>query len=204
VAVSSDREEEKLTATSGEHLALADNRRQQEGDFDVSAVEVLAKIEGQLRHSLKALRSLGEDIDDPYVQGTVRRLLQDLRGRQREVNALRRLMERNPELGSLDKIRQRLNTWLQTGHTHSFLWGAGLAFLALAILPRTREGWRPLAVKVVREVMDLANKSQELVAGLKESLEDLFSEAQFEAMKQSLEPGPQDLPLPVPGPEQGK
>jgi len=195
--------EENTAAASGNEPP-AGGRREQEREFDAGAVEVLERIEGQLHYSLKAMRSLSEDIDDPYVQGTVRRLLQDLRDRQREVNALRRLMERNPELGSLDKIRQRLHTWQQTGHSRSFLWGAGLAFLALAVLPRTRESWRPLAVKVVREVMDLANKSQELVAGLKEGLEDLFSEAQFEVLKQSLEPGAPDLPLPVSGPEQGK
>ncbi|MDN5344145.1 MAG: hypothetical protein PWQ18_256 [Clostridia bacterium] len=186
----------------GEQEAPASSRREQGRDVDTSAAEVLGKIEGQLRHSLKALRSLGEDIDDPYVQGTVRRLLQDLRGRQREVTALWRLMERNPELGSLDKIRQRLNIWLQSGHTRSFLWGAGLGILALAVLPAASKGFRPLAVKVVREVMTLADKSQELVAGLKESLEDLVSEAQFEALKQSLEPGKQELPVPGPGAEE--
>lgn len=164
---------------------------------------VLMKIEEQLLRNLKNLRRLSEDIDEPQARGTVQRLLRDLRTRQQEVAALRQLLSRYPELGNAARIRQRLNYWLRSSNARSFLWGAGLSLAVLAFLPLAGKNLRPLIVKAVREVIELADKSQELVAGLKESLEDLVSEARFEALKQSLEPGGEGAEI-SPGPEKGE
>jgi len=182
-------------------LSGREDRRDRAEDLELETPAVLAKIEAQLHRNLKTLQHLSEDIDEPQTRGAVQRLLRDLRTQQREVATLRRLMTRYPELGSLARVRQRLNYWLQSSSARSFLWGAGLSLAVLALLPLARKNLRPLVVKVMREIMELTDKSQELVAGLKEGLEDLVSEAQFEAMKQSLEPEGQKPPLPTPGPE---
>lgn len=168
--------------------------------FDFETTAVLAKIEEQLHRNFKSLHRLSEDIDDPWARGTVQRLLRDLRTQQQEVAALRQLLARYPELGNLARVRQRLNHWLRSGNARSFLWGAGLSLAVVAFLPLASKNFRPLMVRVIREIMELADRSQELVAGLKEGLEDLVSEARFEALKQSLEPGGKESPMP-PGPE---
>ncbi|BCV20290.1 hypothetical protein [Moorella sp. Hama-1] len=201
MAVYPDREEDKLPERSAEGSDGGRHLLEREEEFDLETPAVLAKIEGQLHRNLKALRHLSEDLDDPHARGTVQRLLRDLQARQREIATLRQLMIRYPELGNLARVRQRLSLWLQSSNTRSFLLGAGLSLVVLALLPLARKNFRPLVVKAMREIMELSDKSQELVAGLKEGLEDLVSEAQFEAMKQSLEPAAGETTLPAPGPE---
>ncbi|MGI9862046.1 hypothetical protein SDD30_11775 [Moorella naiadis] len=202
MAVYPDREEDKLPARPMEGSAGGREPREWEKELDLETPAILAKIEAQLHRNLKDLQHLSADIDDPRARGIVQRLLRDLRTQQQEVASLRRLTDRYPELGSLAWVRQRLHYWLQSSNVRSFLLGAGLGLAVLAVVPLARKNCRPLVVKVMREIMELSAKSQELVAGLKEGLEDLVSEAQFEAMKQSLEPGKQEGTLAVTGPEE--
>ena len=97
------------------------------------------------------------------------------------------LVEISPDIGHITRARRRFSHRMKskTGRDTGF-WLGAIAVGAL-LLPSVRESLRPLAVKTAQGVMDLSEGFKGLFSGMREDLEDIVSEAQFEKLKQSID-----------------
>jgi hypothetical protein len=71
--------------------------------------------------------------------------------------------------------------------TKSFAYGLGVGILVSALFPQLKDGLKPAAAGTVKGVMNIAEKVQEMVSGVREGIEDIVAEARFENLKDSLE-----------------
>ncbi len=138
-------------------------------------------------------------VTDPYARKTLQHMIRQERQELLRLAELIDLVEAGPELGRMTRARRRFSHQIRTttGRDASFWLGA--AVVGALLLPSVREQIRPLAVKTMHGVMDLSEQVKGLFSGVREDLEDLISEAQFEKLKQSIDASIlEDEPLPGP------
>ncbi|MBP2662088.1 MAG: hypothetical protein H6Q71_36 [Firmicutes bacterium] len=128
-------------------------------------------------------------VTDPYARKTLQRMIRQERKELLGLAELIDLVENSPDMGALARSRRRFNHQIKTttGRDASFWLGA--AAVGALLLPGVREQIRPLAVKTVQGVIALSDQVKGLFSGVKEDIEDLVSEAQFEKFKQSIDSG---------------
>jgi hypothetical protein len=68
-----------------------------------------------------------------------------------------------------------------------WLVGAALAAAASTLLPIARQTLRPLAVSGIQGALGLADRAKSIVRVMKEEVEDIVAEAQFERMKKQMD-----------------
>lgn len=140
-------------------------------------------------------------VNDPFARKTLQRMIRQERQELMSLAELTDLTEAGPEMGSIARARRRVSHRLKmsTGQDTKF-WLGALVVGAL-LLPSVREKLRPLAVKTAQGIMDLSEQVQGLFSGMKEDIEDLVSEAQFEKLKQSIDDAIVDELPPPSGPD---
>ena len=159
----------------------------------------------------RAGRDLERDMRQNHSNNAIRdEVLKELRAVQDVENRLGRL--RNPRTREL--VRELLEKAEEKGMTASDLvqsisatrptlrdrlsgmlfnpqnrlpLGVGAVLLGLFLFPAARGSLRPLARKVVEEVMNMSEKTQTVIARAQEDLSDIVAEAQFARLADSVQ-----------------
>ena len=97
------------------------------------------------------------------------------------------------------KEGNRLSNLLQSREAKGFGLGVGAAVLGFLFWPVIKRSARPVTKVVVAGAMAAGDRVRTAVAELKEGLEDVVAEAQFERMKESMEPGEKGADVPGQG-----
>jgi len=126
-------------------------------------------------------------VTDPYARKTLQQMIRQERQELLRLAELIDLVEAGPEMGRMTRARRRFSHQIKTTTGRDANFWLGAAVVGALLLPSVREQIRPLAVKTVQGVMDLSEQVKGLFSGVREDLEDLVSEAQFEKLKQSID-----------------
>jgi len=167
--------------------------------------ETLAGLERIFEAKLAAVNVYEKQlasVTDPFARRTLQRMIRQERQELLDLTDLTDLVEAGPDMGNIARARRRFGHRLKmtTGQDAKFWLGA--LVVGSLLLPGVREKVRPLAVKTVQGIMDLSEQVQGLFSGVKEDIEDLVSEAQFEKFKQSIDDAiGEELPPPA-GPDE--
>ncbi len=126
-------------------------------------------------------------VTDPYARKILQNMIKQERRELMNLTELTDLVEQSPDMGGFTRARRRLGHQfkMRTGQDTT-VW-LGTAALAILLLPSMREKLRPLAVKAAQGIMGLSEQAQGLFSGVREDLEDIVSEAQFENFKGSID-----------------
>ena len=182
--------------TIEENTAIPDGPRTTRGQrmrhraMDTGSDGTLLGLEQVFEAKLAAIRTYEQrlsSITDPYTRKTLQQLIHKERKELLHLAELTEMLEQNPEANSFTRSRRRLRHEVKTRTGHDLTFWLGLAVVGAVLLPSVREKLRPLAVKAVQGVIGLTEHTQGLFSGVREDIEDLVSEAQFERFKDSIE-----------------
>ena len=140
-------------------------------------------------------------VTDPFARKTLQSMIRQERQELLNLAELTDLVEASPDMGNIARTRRRLSHRLKmsTGQDTKFWLGA--LMVGTLLLPSVREKFRPLAVRTAQGILELSEQVQGLFSGVKEDIEDLVTEAQFEKLRQSIDDAiAEELP-PSAGPE---
>lgn len=126
-------------------------------------------------------------VTDPYARKTLQYMIRQERQELMRLSELIDLVETSPDMGRITQARRRFSHRIKTTTGKDAGFWLGAAVVGAMLLPGVREQLRPLAVKTVQGVMDLSEQVKGLFSGVREDLEDLVSEAQFDKLKQSID-----------------
>lgn len=155
----------------------------------------LGRLRGEIYNELQALRAIENRVKRSRVSPEARSLLFELMDeasvRGITMDDLYQTFQERPSLTG------RISGFLQSRN------GAFLLILLLAILatPAAREALKPGLKKLAGEISELAGQARVLLAKIKEGIEDIVAEAQFEKIKDAMDQAiNEDVPA-DPGPE---
>ncbi|MDF2570176.1 MAG: hypothetical protein K0R55_1780 [Sporomusa sp.] len=134
-------------------------------------------------------------VSDPYARRAIQQMIRKERRDLVNLADLTDLVEQSPDMNGLTKTRRQFNheVKMRTGQDMTFWLGA--AVVGAVLLPSVRDKLRPLAVKAMQGVLGLTDQAQGIFSGVREDIEDLVSEAQFERFKDSLDPVEEEGPI---------
>ncbi|QDR82381.1 hypothetical protein [Sporomusa termitida] len=172
-------------------------QRMRERALETSNEETVTGLEQVFEAKLAAIRTYEQrlsTITDPYARRSLQQMIRKERKELLHLADLTDLVEQSPELNGLTRTQRRFNheVKMHTGQDLTFWLGA--AVVGAVLLPSVREKLRPLAVKAVQGIVGLTEQAQGVFSGVREDIEDLVSEAQFERFKDSLEPVAEEGP----------
>ncbi|MDF2873470.1 MAG: hypothetical protein K0R22_153, partial [Sporomusa sp.] len=164
--------------------------RMRELALGTSNDETVMGLEQVFRAKLGAIHSYEQrlsTVTDPYARRVLQQMIRKERAELLHLSELTELVEQSPDMNSFTRSKRRVNheIKMRTGQDLTFWLGA--AVVGAVLLPSVREKLRPLAVKTVQGVLGLTDQAQGLFSGMREDIEDLVSEAQFERFKDSLD-----------------
>ena len=185
-AKSPNEEREALLETRGRSRGR--NRRQQAmetmNEESVSALDQVftAKLEA-VRASEQRLAS----ISDPYARKALQQMIQDERKQLLNLAELIEMVEQSPENGPITRARRQMVHRLKSPSTKSFAYGIGVALLGALLFPTLKDSLHPVAMKAMQGIKDLSEQAQGLLGSVREDMEDLVAEAEFERLKSSID-----------------
>lgn len=158
--------------------------------LETGSCDTTLGLEQVFEAKLTAIRTYEQKLNtitDPYARRALLQMIRKERKELLELAELTDLVEKGPEMNGLIRRKHCFNHEVKrrTGRNVTFWLGA--AIVAAALMPSVREMLRPLAVKTVQGVIGLTEQAQGLFYGVREDIEDLVSEAQFERFKDSLD-----------------
>ena len=166
------------------------SRAMRERAMETSSAETVAGLEQIFEAKLAAVQAYEKrlgSISDPYARQAMQQLIRKERNELLQLADLTELVEQSPDMGKMALARRRFGHRLRAGAGRDMgVWLGAIAVGAL-LLPGVREQLRPLAVTATNGIMDLAERVQGMVSGMRENIEDLVSEAEFEKLKQSID-----------------
>ncbi|SMC99768.1 hypothetical protein [Sporomusa malonica] len=174
------------------------SKRLKERVVQSSNEETIAGLEQVFEAKLAAVQSYERrmsTITDPYALKALRQMIEQERRELMSLAELIELVEVSPDMGGVGRLNRQFNHRVKssTGRTPGFWLAAAL--VGAVLVPSVRETLRPLVLKTVQGVMELGEQAQGLFSGVKEDLEDLMAEAQFDKFKQSIEASFDELPV---------
>ncbi|HWR55342.1 MAG TPA: hypothetical protein VN462_02435 [Negativicutes bacterium] len=152
--------------------------------------ETLSGLEQVFEAKLAAVQNYERrlsKITDPYAQKALRQMIAQERQELMRLTELIELVENSPDMSKFGRLNKQFSHRIKSGTGRSPGFWLATALVGAALVPGVREALRPLALKTVQGVMDLGERAQGLFSGVKEDLEDLVAEAQFDKIKQSIE-----------------
>ena len=160
--------------------------------------ETLAGLEQVFEAKLAAVQSYEQrmsTITDSYALKALRQMIEQERRELMRLAELIEYVEVSPDMSGIGRLNRQFNHRVKssTGRPPGFWLAAAL--VGAVLVPSVRETLRPLALKTVQGVMELGEQAQGLFSGVKEDLEDLVAEAQFDKFKQSIETSFDELPV---------
>jgi hypothetical protein len=180
-------------------------QRMRERAMDATSEDAAVGLEQIFETKLAAIQSYErqlETVRDPFAQQALRGMIRQERKELLHLAELTELMEKSPELGRFTRARLRLNHRLKTNTGQDMIFWLGAAAIGAILVPGVREKLRPIAVKAVQSVMGLSDQAQGFISGIKEDIEDIVSEVQFEKIKQSLDAAIEDDGNNIIGPDE--
>lgn len=126
-------------------------------------------------------------ISDPYARKALSQMIQEERIQLMNLADLIEMVEQSPESGSFTRTRRQMSHRLKNPVNKSFAYGAGVALLGVLLFPTLKESLHPVAMKAMQGVRDLSEQAQGLLSGVREDIEDLVAEAEFEKLKSSID-----------------
>ncbi|HEY3426179.1 MAG TPA: hypothetical protein VGL27_15380 [Negativicutes bacterium] len=180
-------------------------QRMRERAVDAISEDAAVGLEQIFETKLAAIQSYErqlETVRDPFAQQALRGMIRKERKELLHLAELTELMEKSPELGRFTRARLRLNHRIKTNTGQDMIFWLGAAAIGAILVPGVREKLRPIAVKAVQGVMGLSDQAQGFISGIKEDIEDIVSEVQFEKIKQSLDSAIEEDANIVIGPEE--
>jgi hypothetical protein len=151
--------------------------------------ETVNSLEQVFEAKMAAIRTYEQKmatVTDPYARRSLQYMIQEERNQLLNLADLVEIVEQSPDMGRLGRARKRLTHQMRTTPGRNVTLGLGIAILGVLMLPTVRDTLRPIALRAFQGVMDLSEQAQGLVAGMKEDLEDIVAEAQFEKLKDSM------------------
>lgn len=125
-------------------------------------------------------------VSDPYARKSLQYMIQEERQQLLNLADLVEIVEQSPDMGRLSRARKRMAHQMRTSPGRSAALGVGIALLGALMLPAVKDKLRPMALKAFQGVMDLSEQAQGLVATVREDIEDIVAEAQFEKLKETM------------------
>jgi hypothetical protein len=140
----------------------------------------IASLRRELRKELQAIRNIEGRVQrqrNPEVRALLQEIIEEAR-------------EKNVTVGELSSLLgpSSLPESLRELSSNRTLWTALLVILALLTVPTFRNALTPYLNKILAEIVMLGDKTNATVTQLRESIEDIVAEAQFEKIKKALEP----------------
>ena len=172
------------------------NRRQQV--MDTMNEESVAALDEIFSAKLAALRASEErltSISDPYGRTALQKMIQEERGQLMSLADLIEMVELIPESGSFTRARRQMSHRLSNPGNKNFAYGVGVALVGAMLFPTLKESLHPVVMKAMQGVKDLSEQAQGLLGGVKEDIEDLVAEAQFEKLKNSIDSAVSEVDL---------
>jgi hypothetical protein len=185
-AKSSSEEREALLDTRGRSRGR--NRRQQA--METMNEESVAALDQVFTAKLEAVRASEQrlaSISDPYARKALQQMIQDERKQLLNLAELIEMIEQNPESGPITRARRQMVHRLKSPNTKSFAYGIGVAVLGALLFPTLKDSLHPVAMKAMQGVKDLSEQARGLLGSVREDMEDLVAEAEFERLKNSID-----------------
>lgn len=179
-------EREALLETRGRSRGR--NRRQQA--METMNEESVAALDEVFTAKLAAVRASEQrlaSISDPYARKALSQMIQEERSQLMNLAELIEMVEQSPESGSFTRARRQMSHRLKSPSNKSFAYGVGVALLGALLFPTLKESLHPVAMKAMQGVKDLSEQAQGLLSGVREDIEDLVAEAEFEKLKSSID-----------------
>lgn len=126
-------------------------------------------------------------VADPYARQTLQKMIQAERRQLLNLAELIDLVEESPNMGGFTKATRQMKHRLNAGNGKNALYGFGAIVLAALLIPGVKDAFKPLLGKVMSGVNELSEQAQGLVSSVKEDMEDLVAEAEFEKLKQAID-----------------
>jgi len=172
------------------------NRRQQV--MDTMNEESVAALDEVFTVKLAALRASEQrlaSITDPYGRTALQNMIQEERSQLMSLADLIEMVELSPESGAFTRARRQMSHRLQSPSNKNFAYGVGVALVGAMLFPTLKESLHPVVMKVMQGVKDLSEQAQGLLGGVKEDIEDLVAEAEFEKLKSSIDSAVSEVDL---------
>lgn len=140
----------------------------------------IASLRRELRKELQAIRNMERRVQrqrNPEVRALLQEIIEEAR-------------ERNVTVGELSELLgpSSLPESLREISTNRTMWTVLLVILTLLTVPAFRNALTPYLNKILAEIVILGDKTKATMTKIREDIEDIVAEAQFEKIKKDLEP----------------
>lgn len=188
--------EEQATTPSEGKDALTENRVHGRGRnrrkqaMETMNEESVAALDEVFTAKLAAVRASEQrlaSISDPYARKALSKMIKEERGQLLNLAELIEIVEQSPESGSFTRARRQMSHRLRSPSNKNFIYGISVAVLGALLLPTLKESLHPIAMKAMQGVRDLSEQAQGLMSGVREDIEDLVAEAEFQKLKTSID-----------------
>ncbi|MBC8015842.1 MAG: hypothetical protein H7X79_08870 [Sporomusaceae bacterium] len=152
--------------------------------------ETVAALDEVFIAKLAAVRASEQrlaSITDPYARKALSKMIQEERSQLINLAELIEMVEQSPESGSFTRARRQMSHRLKSPNNKNFAYGVGVALLGALLFPTLKESLHPVAMKAMHGVRELSEQAQGLLSGVREDIEDLVAEAEFEKLKSSID-----------------
>lgn len=185
-ATSPSEERGALTETAA-HSRGRNRRKQAMETMNEESVAALDEVFTAKLIAVRASEQRLASISDPYARKALSKMIQEERSQLINLADLIEMVEQSPENGSFTKARRQMSHRLKSPSNKNFVYGVGVAVLGALLFPTLKESLHPIAMKAMQGVRDLSEQAQGLLSGVREDMEDLVAEAEFERLKSSID-----------------
>ncbi len=190
--------EERRELIENNPVNKGQRRRQQAlAAMNGETVESLDQIFQAKLNAVRAYELRLARISDPYARQTLQKMIQDERRQLLNLAELIDLVEESPDMGRFTRATRQMKHRFKAGNGKNVAYGLGAVVLAALLIPGVKDALKPVLGKIVSGVNELSEQAQGLISSVKEDMEDMVAEAQFEKLKQSIdsEVGEEDFPI---------
>lgn len=152
--------------------------------------ETVTSLDEVFEAKLNAVRAYEQRlarVADPYARQTLQKMIQAERRQLLNLAELIDIVEESPNMGGFTRATRRMTHRLKTGDGKNALYGLGAIALAAMLIPGVKDALKPLVGKVMSGVNELSEQAQGLISSVKEDMEDMVAEAEFEKLKQAID-----------------
>jgi hypothetical protein len=193
----SGREERRALIENNKTNRGQRRRQQALAAMNEETVDSLDQIFEAKLNAVRAYELRLARVADPYAKQTLQKMIQDERRQLLNLAELIDLVEESPDLGRFTRATRQMKHRLNAGNGKNVAYGLGAVVLAALLIPGVKDALKPVLGKIMTGVHDLSEQAQGLISSVREDMEDMVAEAQFEKLKQSIdsEVGEDDFPV---------
>ena len=144
------------------------------GRLDAYDRQLLDAIRDEIRAEMRATPN------NLYARKRTQDIMEDIQEMGYAPGEILRAVQQLQKRGT---IRYRFNELMNSREGRGFKWGLSTAILALVFLPSVAKSLKPVTKWALKETMEVSERMQGIISNLKEDVEDILAEAQFERSK---------------------